>query len=177
MDLFVVVYNPMGSNTSSIVQLPVSVDKTFDITNLDSNPLTTARSVRPVPSSFSSPLSAEYILAFDTGPLPPVSATVFQIKQTPENVEQGPRSEEFDTGRNLKSQNDIDEIEIVVAMNKMVSVKFDRWVLTDAWGSLLFSDSFSQHLSIFQCNWGNGVYQFQRCNPSSVPILGILHIL
>ena len=128
--MFVVVYNPLGSNKSSIVQLPVSVNRAFDITRLGSDdPLTTVSGVYPVPSTFQGSLastsSSKYILLFDSGPLQPIGATVFQIKPTADS-EHGSLSEEFGTGPTLESEHDMDELDAVVASNEILSVKFDR---------------------------------------------------
>lgn len=78
-------------------------------------------------STFSNAFSAKYILAFDTGPLQPVGATVFQIKQTPSSMlEQGSRPDDLEAGNNSKSRHVDYDSQTITAMNDEVSVKFDR---------------------------------------------------
>jgi len=117
--MFVVVYNALGSNHSSVIHLPVSTDKPFDIKRLGTNPITTIRAAYPVFSSFQSSmstLSATYILSFDTGPLQPVGATVFQI--TPASI--------VEEGTHLTEEVDTEGLDVVTASNALVSAGFDR---------------------------------------------------
>jgi len=80
------VYNPLGTNKSRIVRLPVSVNATFDVERIDSNGrATTTQSIPSIPDNLDRPVSssaAKYVLAFDTGPLVPVGVNVFKVKQS-----------------------------------------------------------------------------------------------
>jgi len=80
--MHVLVYNPLGTNKSRIVRLPVSVNATFDVERIDSNGrATTTQSIPSIPDNLDRPVSssaAKYVLAFDTGPLVPVGVNVFK---------------------------------------------------------------------------------------------------
>ena len=186
MNIFVVVYNPLGSNKSTIVQLPVSVDQAFDIKRLDSNPMSPTTSVRPVQSRFSSELSAKYILTFDTGPLHPVGTTVFLIKSNPnkieenvgENAEKVLVNQELETLRKLKYVGNDEDRLPVTAVNDFVSVKFYRYVCFFHGENVsFFLERISHSVFSLQFNWRYGIYNIQRHDSASVSVLGILHIL
>ena len=81
MDIYVVVYNALATNKSSIVRLPVSVDAGFDVTNMNSNE-TIVTNQHPTPSFLNTSSSAaEYALVFNTGPLEPIGGTVFRVRR------------------------------------------------------------------------------------------------
>jgi hypothetical protein len=84
-DLYVIIYNGLGSLRGSTVQLPVSSNATYRVARLDapSEQAQFARSARsrhrPGHSTRGTGLTTTYVLSFDTGLLPPVGAAVFQI--------------------------------------------------------------------------------------------------
>lgn len=129
MDIYVVVYNAVGSNKSSIVRLPVSVDAGFDVRRVDNN-ATIASNIQATPSfltSSQSTAAAEYVLAFSTGPLEPVGATVFRVRRSSSSSNKETkayaslerlRALKFDKADSLTTQ--------VVANNGLLSAQFDR---------------------------------------------------
>lgn len=131
-DILVVVYNPLGKNKSTIVQLPVALDKSYDVTRLGSD-VTTTGSIRPVPSTFqgnslTATASAKFVLAFETGPLHPLGATVFRIRTAAGVIGQNQVSGMSDDKvyhRSLESEHYTDEFGDLVVSNEMTSVKFD----------------------------------------------------
>jgi hypothetical protein len=80
--LYVVVYNSLGTNISTIVRLPVSVDATFAIRRVDDHAATIYRATSVAcPFAISHPSSAKYVLIFNTGVIPSVGAVVFRIQK------------------------------------------------------------------------------------------------
>ena len=126
--MFVVVYNGLGSNKSTIVRLPVSVDGHYHVTKLGNQPLQ-SQLMRSSPSPFTSiqtgATSAKFVLLFDTGPLAPVGATVFRVSKSllETQEEQVPmlqsRNRFLAMGAGKKPSE-------VVASNGLVTVHFDR---------------------------------------------------
>jgi hypothetical protein len=127
-DLYVIVYNGLGSLRGSTVQLPVSSNATYRVARLDS-PAEQAQYVRSAGTN----LPAKYILSFDTGLLPPVGAAVFQISTLRDND----HSSYANVGLcNIKTANTVrscvlldtvgrDHVEVT---NGQLAVRFDRYV-------------------------------------------------
>lgn len=82
--LYVIVYNPLAAQRSSVVRLPVALEAIFRVERVDEVDHKRASIVRSVATD---PLRSEdgavsgkrYILAFDTGDLPPVGGRAFRI--------------------------------------------------------------------------------------------------
>lgn len=77
--MYVVVYNGLGVSRSTVVHLPVSSDGTYRITKVGSSAEETKVASLPVLSTISTEKGAEYVVHFDTGPLPPLGANVYNI--------------------------------------------------------------------------------------------------
>lgn len=118
--MYVIVYNGLGSNRSSILRLPVSVEANFEVARLDSN--ATPDNLRSTPCSFA---DSTYVLAFGTGPLPPMGATVFRIRKS-DNIDGKdffPSSSIASNARMLEQQKDLKELAVT---NGLFTAKFDR---------------------------------------------------
>jgi hypothetical protein len=77
-NVYVVVYNSLGVSRSTVVHLPVLTDGTYRVSKVRSS-ADEAKLVSASLSSFSSTKgSARYVAHFDTGPLPPLGASIFQ---------------------------------------------------------------------------------------------------
>ena len=145
LDLYVVVYNGLGSSKSTIVRLPVSVDGSFHVSKVGGNSLQT-HYLRSSPNHFAGTdsTSASFVLLFDTGPLPPVGAAVFRVTQAHEK-ETIPSSE-ISTSRRLKYIDTKDGPSEVVASNGIVTVHFDKCVFGRSYG-LLSHEFVLRHLT------------------------------
>ena len=122
--------------------------------------------LRTIPSPFgtSASGSAKYVLAFDTGPLTPIGATVFRITQSTSRVEAVDRSYSDRLGnqssgsaidlRSLRSymNDDDDDPQEVVVSNDFLTVRFDRYVFEKSEACWYFSSTAgkpdSQHADI-----------------------------
>ncbi|CAB9518020.1 Lysosomal alpha-mannosidase [Seminavis robusta] len=131
-DVTVVVYNALGSNTSSIVYLPVSVDSLFEVTRLGTAVAAANNTIRSTPSPFGGVRlsSAKYVLAFDTGPLTPVGTAIFRVrkKASLDGSNGTPNGWAVDNARRLgvPSSHGVDETtRDVVASNGLLTVHFD----------------------------------------------------
>jgi alpha-mannosidase len=84
-DVYVIVYNPLASERSAIVRLPVAADKTYTITSLSTNSqqahVGKAVLAFPLPGAASTE-EQSYVLNLNTGKLPPVGAAAFRISTT-----------------------------------------------------------------------------------------------
>jgi hypothetical protein len=81
-DLYVIVYNPLASERSAIVRLPVAADNTYTITSLSDQRLRkyVVKSVLAFPlQGTESTEEQSYVLNWNTGKLPPVGAAAFLI--------------------------------------------------------------------------------------------------
>jgi len=88
--LYVIVYNPLASNRSSVVRLPVVSDDSFRVERIEEGEHTTVSVIRAVPVK---PLHAntadiKHVLVFATGDLPPTGAVAFRIAKEPTPPEQ-----------------------------------------------------------------------------------------
>jgi hypothetical protein len=138
-DLYIIVYNGLGSLRGSTVQLPVSSNATYRVARLDAPVeqaqfLWSARSRQlPGHSTRGIDLHAKYVLSFDTGLLPPVGAAVFQISMVLDN---GQRSNAHLGPSNMKTTNTVQSRvlkeavggEHVEVTNGQLAVRFDRYV-------------------------------------------------
>ena len=121
------VYNPLGSNKSSIVRLPVAVSGSFDVTRLDNEEPLSSVTLIAVPNHFfgshdASSSPARFVLNFETGPLSPVGATVFRVKRSSFGEAFHP------TIDSLSIKLEDSESDRVVVSNDEISVQFDRYV-------------------------------------------------
>ena len=78
-DVYVIVYNPLGVRQSTIVHLPVSTDGTYTVSKIGESPdqvfvVSSSPSLIAVAEN-----SADHIVHFDTGTLPHIGASVFQV--------------------------------------------------------------------------------------------------
>ena len=86
--VYVIVYNPLAANRSSVVRLPVASDDSFRIERVEEDEHKTICVIRatPVQSVQANSASIKYVLTFDTGNLPPVGAVAFRIVKEPHLV-------------------------------------------------------------------------------------------
>jgi hypothetical protein len=122
VDLYVVVYNALGSNDSSVIRLPVSSDGAFEVKKLGTQTVESSVYIATkAPFAGNGVLSsAKYVLAFNTGALPPVGATVFKIQMQSSNPE-------VEQGRRRLARVQIKETSTTVAAStEVLAVEFDR---------------------------------------------------
>jgi hypothetical protein len=114
-----------------VVNLPVSSDRTYIISRLD-----TAGSIQTIRPSLSLSTilkgGSKFILSFDTGPLPAVGAAVFKIIWSQKILEKYPEPASFPlpigtTSRRLVGSGTSKGGEVEVS-NGLLSVRFDRYV-------------------------------------------------
>ena len=128
IDMYVLVYNSLGTERSSIVHLPVSSivnqSSSFDITPvLDSGGEdATTQTVVPttvvaVQSGDTTPTQTKYVLSFATGPIPPVGAKAFRIRRSSKERSTRILPESF-------SQSNLEEV--IELSNGILSARFDR---------------------------------------------------
>jgi hypothetical protein len=128
-DVYVVVYNSLGAYRSTLVHLPVSTDGTYRVSKVGSS-ADEAKLVSASLSSLSSAKgSARYVALFDTGPLPPLGASIFQITLSG-NTTTSKQLDHMNTSLMQKTDHRrVDEFgtrsEDVEASNGMFSVLFD----------------------------------------------------
>lgn len=157
--MFVVVYNGLASNKSTIVRLPVSVDGPFHVTRLGSSTIQESL-VHSSPSPFvaTQSTSANFVLLFDTGPLVPVGATVFRVYKSP--LEANTKVPSVQSQRRLRPIDRENESSQVVTSNGAVKVHFDRCVLLGLVPvcSISFSPSHRVFWFVLQTDWSNDSY-------------------
>jgi hypothetical protein len=96
--LYVLVYNPLASEKSTIVRLPVSTESTYRVERMGTNNEQVATSV---------PVDNKYVLSFDTGALPAVGAATYRITMSSSKAPLN--------GMNVQSSNDV----VVVSGNHL----------------------------------------------------------
>ena len=131
IDLYVLVYNSLGTERSSIINLPVSnnVNQSFDITSVSDSGGgdATAQTVVPMPvvavqSGDTTPTQTKYVLSFATGSIPPVGAKAFRIRRSSSFKETTSTTilpESF-------SQSNLEEDQVIELSNGILSARFDR---------------------------------------------------
>ena len=134
-----IVYNGLASSRSTIVRLPVSTNTTYTVTRLDAAREDNSKLVHSLPnhkvrSSRISDESTDFVLAFDTGPLPPVGAAVLKVSMT--NSSRDGRA--FDDDNRLISDLSHSSVESrvlrgdegddVEVSNGLITARFDRYV-------------------------------------------------
>jgi hypothetical protein len=123
VDLYVVVYNALGSSESSVIRLPVSSDGVFEVKKLGVQAVESSVHIATnAPFAGTGvPSSAKYVLTFNTGPLPPVGATVFKVQMKSSNAEVEQKR------RRLLSRVQIKEsLTTIAASTELLAVEFDR---------------------------------------------------
>lgn len=164
--MYIVVYNGLGSNRSSIVRLPVSVDASFNVTRLGGNSIQ-SNLVRssPTPLLSSKSGAANYVLLFDTGPLAPAGATLFRItKINAETKRQIPLIDEAEPSRRLTATvNEEGDPDDVVATNGIVTVHFDRYVVCRQHGLALLPLFMCSPEAAPQCYRSNHLHIRKQC--------------
>jgi hypothetical protein len=130
-DVYVVVYNSLGGSRSTVVHLPVSTDGTYRVSKVGSSADEAKLVLASLSSLSSAKGSARYVAHFDTGPLPPLGASIFQITLAG-NTTTSKKLEHMDMSTSLMQKTDhrrVDEFgtrsEDVEASNGMFSVLFD----------------------------------------------------
>jgi hypothetical protein len=134
--MYVIVYNALSTKTSSIVQLPVSVEAVFNITRIDDDDdklRTGSQIIHSVKSHFIASSSggsqaataAKYILNFETGVLPPVGAASFRIKLSDVSLPVMPEEGGDENEENEEDKDEGLEQDFVVS-NGILTVNFDR---------------------------------------------------
>ena len=81
MTVYVVIYNGLGTSRSTVVHLPVSSDGTYRISKV-SGSVAEAKVVQSYLSSTGTggaENGAKYVVHFNTGPLPPLGANVYNV--------------------------------------------------------------------------------------------------
>jgi hypothetical protein len=81
-DLYVIVYNSLGSGRSTVIHLPVSTNGIYQVTKIGSHSYEAALVLSHSSSSTCISGGAKYVVNFATGPLPPLGASVFQLSIT-----------------------------------------------------------------------------------------------
>ena len=81
-DIFIIVYNGLASRLSTIVGVPVSVQARYQVSILSSGQLGAGEEELVVSSALFPQVTekSSSIVYFNTGPLPPVGASVFRLK-------------------------------------------------------------------------------------------------
>eukprot|EP00521_Asterionellopsis_glacialis_P017327 CAMPEP_0195302294 /NCGR_PEP_ID=MMETSP0707-20130614/30840_1 /TAXON_ID=33640 /ORGANISM="Asterionellopsis glacialis, Strain CCMP134" /LENGTH=1068 /DNA_ID=CAMNT_0040365501 /DNA_START=82 /DNA_END=3288 /DNA_ORIENTATION=- len=81
-DIFIIVYNGLAARRSTVVGVPVSVQARYQVSILSSSPLEADEEEVIVPSALFPQVTdkSSSVVYFDTGPLPPVGASVFRLK-------------------------------------------------------------------------------------------------
>lgn len=157
LDIYVVVYNAVASNKSTIIRLPADAMGTFVVTRLDNATAATTReaqSVRARATPFVASQSADskaarFEIMFDTGPLEPVGATVFRIQHTSQTGSMDQQNNpSFVEKQRALQYSEKDLLEAVVADNGIFKAEFAR-----ATGELLSISTPEVHLNISQL-WG-----------------------
>ena len=138
------VYNGLASsNRSSIVRLPVSKNATYRVTRLPKNPSDESSSV--VVEIASSPVlfkqsvchtveckGSSHVLLFDTGPLPPIGASIFQISMNDASHEESLAEKRMLHSRQTRSpfsrvfSKEVKSSHQMLASNGFLTAKFDR---------------------------------------------------
>jgi hypothetical protein len=132
-DVYVVVYNSLGSARSTVIHLPVSTNGIYHVSKVGSADATSALVSSYPSSSTSVPGSAKYAVHFDTGPLPPLGARIFLISLTNKStasvmasaLESGPFSMQQVDQRRDRTTFYHESNDDVEAANEFFSVVFD----------------------------------------------------
>ncbi|CAB9508715.1 Lysosomal alpha-mannosidase [Seminavis robusta] len=126
-DMYVVVYNPLGSNKSRIIRLPVSASGPFEVTKMGNESDTSTSQYFTATSAqlqeVRSTAAAKYVLSFSTGALAHVGATTFKVTRTTSDIV----AVVAEKSRRLQSKVVIkDSNEAVAASNGLLEAQFDR---------------------------------------------------
>jgi Glycosyl hydrolases family 38 C-terminal domain len=125
--VYAIVYNPLATERSAIVRLPVSSKDTFEVSRLDevggrNGPAAVQQSVETVPTC--PKCHVKHVLMFDTGILPPVGAVAFRISKAvapPNNGADGVAEARREVLRKLREV----AHESLEVSNGLVSATFD----------------------------------------------------
>jgi hypothetical protein len=129
-DVYVVVYNSLGVERSTIVQLPVSTDAVYRVSKVGSpDGESNIVSSHPVASGRAHGRASSYVLAFDTATLPALGASIFHISLSERPDDANELTKAF-ASSTVKSDHRRTEIEDgsstdVKASNGIFSVLFD----------------------------------------------------
>lgn len=84
-DLFVLVYNALPSHRSAVISIPVPQSSDYDISKVVNGEVD-KQNVEQIPSLVVAPMKAgepeRHVVHFDTGPIDPLGASIFRVKQT-----------------------------------------------------------------------------------------------
>jgi hypothetical protein len=124
-DVYAIIYNPLASNRSAIIRLPVSAHSFYRVHRID-NDTNASKVIRSstVPQLLPLGDATKWVIVFDTGVLPPVGAVAFRISKVGDPVESDgpslPTQTETSVVRRLLS--DDSDVEI---SNGLLNVTFD----------------------------------------------------
>jgi hypothetical protein len=172
----VIVYNALAFSYSTIIHLPVSSDAPYHISRVGSagkedQILLPIRSI----SKMTSEGGSDYLVLFDTGPLPPLGAAVFRLSRA-EGHHSFPlvSSDKSVQSRRLQSSTDpVDEVEV---SNGLMTVRFDSSTgsikqvamddtnldLSQTWG---YYESFDSTFDSDHKEQDSGAYIFRPSTP------------
>lgn len=129
-DVYVVVYNSLGVERSTIVQLPVSTGAVYRVSKVGSpDGESNAVSSHPAAAGRANVKASSYVLAFDTATLPALGASIFHISLSERSDDETELTKTF-ASSTVKSDHRRMEIEHgsptdVEASNGIFSVLFD----------------------------------------------------
>jgi hypothetical protein len=123
-DVYAIIYNPLASNRSAIIRLPVSSHSLYRVHRIENDP----NASQVIRSSAVPQLllgdATKWVLVFDTGVLPPVGAVAFRISKVGDPAESEgpalPTQPETSVVRRLKS----DESDVEISTG-LLNVTFD----------------------------------------------------
>lgn len=113
--LYIIAYNSLGTERSSVVRIPVAADSSYRVERIADGHQTTVRSTRQ-PSLHPKGVSPS-VLTFETGPIPPVGAAAFRITLV-EDV----NHDQLDASQSAEQPNGISTISY---WNGVMTVDFD----------------------------------------------------
>jgi hypothetical protein len=184
--MYLIVYNPVAQERSTVVRLPVSMNATYQVKRLvngSEEEESVTEVLYPVISQslhvFDKNKSTNYVLLFDTGLLPPVGATAFSVTKYPAGhsngyIFQSPSKKSAATDRRLRSHKqpngkvefDIGDIkaQFDASTGLLTSITADgvNMTIKQEWG---YYTSFDSSLDKSDDKQNSGAYIFRPSTP------------
>jgi hypothetical protein len=128
--VYAIIYNPLASNCSAIIRLPVSTHSLYQVHRIE-NDADTSQVIRSsaIPQLLLGG-AAKWLLVFDTGILPPVEAVAFRISKVGDPAESGgpvltTRTETSLIRRLLSDESESESESDIEISNGLLNVTFD----------------------------------------------------
>lgn len=174
--VYTIVYNPLATERSTIVRLPVSTKDTFEVSRLDevggrSDPpqvLQSSETVRTCPNC-----SKKHVLMFDTGTLPPMGAVAFRIAKAvsppfgPDDLATTKREVFRTLSDNLEFSNGLVSASFNTSTGKIKSISSNNVELSidHEWGYYRSYDTAFDKSEVDDSGQRSGAYIFRPSEP------------